>query len=123
MMVVAMIGFGDGIIARADELLKFREVMHATAQTRDVGDVDGHVVGVGHYSGIDLFPDGSVGIASFTFTIDYIKGAGTYSTYYNVSLKDGSALWFKVTGLAKPDGTTTIYPEAPVTVLHGNREI
>ena len=36
-----------------------------------------------------------------------------------MSLKDGSALWFKVTGLAKPDGTTTIYPEAPVTVLHG----
>jgi hypothetical protein len=59
--------------------------MHATSvQTQEVGDVDGHVVGVGRYSGLASFPDGSVGTANFTFTNDYIKGSGTYSTYYMV---------------------------------------
>jgi len=106
--------------AQADETVKFRLVMHASSvQTQDVGDVDGHVVGVGRYSGLASFPDGSVGTANFTFTIDYIKGAGTYSTYYNVVLKDGSALWIKGTGPAKPDGTTTVFPETPVSVLRG----
>ena len=55
----------------------------------------------------------------FTATNDYTKGAGTYLAYYNLTLKDGSALWFKVTGSAKPDDTTTIFPEAPVSVLRG----
>jgi hypothetical protein len=120
MMVFGVVSFAGGGIARADEPLKFRLVTHATAvQTQEVGDVDGHVVVVARYSGLASFPDGSVGTTNFTATIDYIKGAGTYSTYYNVVLKDGSALWFKGTGPARPDGTTTIYPEAPVAVLHG----
>jgi hypothetical protein len=107
-------------VARADEVLKFRLVMHATSvQTQEVGDVDGHLVGVGRYAGLASFPDGSVGPANFTFTIDYIKGAGTYSTYYNVTLKDGSTLWIKGTGPAKPEGTTTVFPETSVSVLRG----
>jgi hypothetical protein len=117
---VGVIGLSAGSIARADEVLKFRMIVHATSvQTQEVGDVDGHVLGVGRYSGVATFPDGSVGTANFTFTIDYIKGAGTYSTYFNVTLKDGSALWIKGTGPAKPDGTTTVFPEAPVSVLRG----
>jgi hypothetical protein len=100
-------------------MLKFRLVMHAASvQTQEVGDVDGHIVGVGRYSGLASFTDGSVGTANFTFTIDYIKGAGTYSTYYNVTLKDGS-LWIKGTGPAKPEGATTVFPETAVSVLHG----
>jgi hypothetical protein len=57
---------------------------------------------------------------NFTFTTNYIKGAGTSSTYFNVTLKDGSALWIKLDGTAKPDGTTTVFPEAPVSVLRGS---
>ena len=117
---VGVIGLSAGSIASADEVLKFRMIVHATSvQTQEVGDVDGHVLGVGRYSGLATFPDGSVGTANFTFTIDYIKGAGTYSTYFNVTLKDGSALWIKGAGPAKPDGTTTVFPEAPVSVLRG----
>src|SRR5262245_14231114 len=87
------LGLCVGDLARADEVLKFRMVMHVTSiQTQEVGDVDGHVVGVGRYSGLASFGDGSIGTANFTFTIDYIKGAGTYSTYFNVALKDGSAI-------------------------------
>jgi hypothetical protein len=106
--------------AKADETLKFRAVLHANAvQTQEVGDVDGHTMSVGRYSGLALFPDGSVGTANFTFTTDYIKGAGTFLTYYNVTLKDGSTIWYKGTGPARLEGTTTVFPEAPVTILRG----
>jgi hypothetical protein len=117
---IGVIGFGAGNIARADEVVKFRIIMHATSvQTQDVGDVDGHTMTAGRYSGLASFSDGSVGTANFTFTSDYTKGAGTFLTYFNVTLKDGSALWWKGTGLAKPEGTTTIFPEFPVSVLRG----
>jgi hypothetical protein len=107
-------------IARADELLKFRAFMHATsAQALDVGDVDGHALGLARVSGLASFPDGSVGTVYVTATNDYIKGAGTNLVYYNLSLKDGSVLSYRVTGTAKVDGTTTIFPEAQVSVLSG----
>jgi hypothetical protein len=106
--------------ARADETVKFRVFMHATSvQTLEVGDVDGHVLGLARYSGLASFPDGTVGTSFLTSTNDYVKGAGTNSTYYNVTLKDGSVLWYKASGTAKPDGTTTIFPEGPVSVLGG----
>jgi hypothetical protein len=119
--VCCLIGsFAQSIVARADEVVKFRMITHATSvQSQDVGDVDGHIVAVGRYSGLATFPDDSVGTASFTFTIDYINGAGTFLSYYNVMLKDGSSLWWKGTGQAKPEGTATVYPEHPISVLHG----
>jgi hypothetical protein len=117
---VGLMGFCASSIARADEVLKFRVVMHATyLQSQEVGDVDGHALALAHYSGLASFADGSVGTANFTATTDYIKGSGTYSVYYNVTLKDGSALSYKATGTAKLEGTTTIFPEAPVSVLGG----
>jgi hypothetical protein len=120
MTAVGVICFCASNITMADEVLKFRIVMHAISiQTQEVGDVDGHTMSVGRYSGLASFPDGSVGTANFTFTSDYIKGAGTFLTYFNVTLKDGSSLWWKGTGPAKPDGTTTIFPEFPVSVLRG----
>jgi hypothetical protein len=120
MTAVGMISFCAGSIARADEVLKFRVVLHATSvQSQEVGDVDGHALGLAHYSALASFPDGSVGTANFTATTDYIKGTGTYSVYYNLTLKDGSVLWYKSTGAAKLDGTTTIFPEASVSVLRG----
>jgi hypothetical protein len=115
-----LICLGSLCTARADETLKFRLVMHVTAaQTQEVGDVDGHVLGVGRYSGLATFPDGSVGTANITFGNDSIKGDGTFFSYFNLTLKDGSALWWKGTGLAKPEGKTTIFPEFPVSVLSG----
>jgi hypothetical protein len=107
-------------IARADEVLKFRIFSHANAvQTQDVGDVDGHTMSVVRFSGLASFPDGSVGTINYTGTTDYIKGAGTTLTYFNLSMKDGSVLWYKVTGTAKLEGTTTIFPDASLSVLRG----
>jgi hypothetical protein len=118
--IATLVGLDAFSNAQADETVKFRLVMHATSvQTQEVGDVDGHVLGIAHYSGLASLSDGSIGTANFTAAIDYVKGAGTYSTYYNLTLKDGSTLWIKGTGPAKPDGTTTIFPETPVSVLRG----
>jgi hypothetical protein len=88
-------------------------------QTQDVGDVDGYMMSLGRYSGLASFPDGSVGTINFTATNDYIKGAGTYLGYWNLTLKDRSVLWYKLTGTAKTEGTTTIFPDAPISVLRG----
>jgi hypothetical protein len=117
---IGLIGLCASSIARADEVLKFRHVMHATSvQTQEVGDVDGHVLGLSHYSGLASLADGSVGTVNFTATSDYIKGTGTYLVYFNLTLKDGSVLSYKANGPAKLEGTTTVFPETPVSVLRG----
>ena len=109
--------------ARADETLKFRVVMHATsAQTQEVGDVDGHVLGLAHYSGLASLADGSVGTANLTATSEYgehVKGVGTFHTYFSVTPAKDSTLWIKVDGTAKPEGTTAVFPEAPAIVVGG----
>ncbi len=105
--------------ARADETLKFRATMHGTfLQSQEVGDVDGHALGVGRFSGLASFPGGTVGTSYFVGTTDYIKGAGTFSIYQNLTLNDSSVLWFKTAGTATVEGTTTLLKET-VTVLGG----
>ena len=75
MMAVGVIGFCASSIARADEVVKFRMFLHATSvQSQEVGDVDGHVLGVGHFSGLVSFSDGSVGPGNLTFTADFHAG-------------------------------------------------
>jgi hypothetical protein len=117
---VGLMGLCASSIASADEAIKFRAIVHlATVQTQEVSDVDGHTMSVGRYSGLASFPDGSVGTINFTFTTDYIKGSGTFLAYYTLTLKDGSSLSYKQTGAAKLEGTTTVFPDAPLTVLRG----
>ena len=110
MMAVGVVGFCASGLARADEVLKFRAIVHANSvQSQEVGDVDGHVLSIGRFSGLASFPDGSVGTTYFTAETDYIKGSGTALVYHNLNLKDGSELWYKVTGTAKLEGTTTLF--------------
>jgi hypothetical protein len=105
--------------ARADETLKFRTVVHATfVQTQEVGDVDGHLSGVARSSGLASFPDGTVATTYFVAATDYIKGAGAFSLYENLTLNDGSVLWFKYAGTAAVEGTTSLF-KGTVTVLGG----
>ena len=88
--------------ARADETLKVRTIVHATSvQSQDVGDVDGHLMSVGRFSGLASFPDGTVGTTYFVFVTDYIKGSGTFWTHNNLTLNDGSVLWYKLNGTTK----------------------
>jgi hypothetical protein len=115
----ALLCLGAFSNARADETLKFREIMHATsAQSQDIGDVDGHTATLIRFSGLASFPDGTVGTGYFTSATDYTKGAGTFSLYHNLTLNDGSVLWFKNSGTATVEGTTTLF-KGTVTVLGG----
>jgi hypothetical protein len=91
--------------AKADETLKFRIVGHATSfQSQDVGDVDGHALILARLSGHASFPDGSVGSVNWTLQGDYVKSDGTWMTYVNVALLDGSVLRYKATGSQKASG-------------------
>jgi hypothetical protein len=107
--------------AQADEMAKFRIIMHVTAaQTMDVAGLDGQTMTVVHYSGLSSFADGSVGTANFTGTTDYNKGSGTYTGYYNIVLKDGSTITYKATNMpARLEGTVTNFPDAPVSIVRG----
>jgi hypothetical protein len=105
--------------AQADDLIETRIVMHATSvQTQDVGDVDGHAVGVVRYSGIASFQDGSTAAAYLVAQTDYVKGSGTNATYHNLTFDDGSVLWYKANGTAAADGARTIL-RGTITVLGG----
>jgi hypothetical protein len=116
---LAFAGLGALRPAHADESLELRAVVHATSvQTQDVGDVDGHVVGVVRFSGIASFQDGSTATATFAGTIDYVKGSGTNATFSNLTFDDGSMLWYKATGTATADGARTIL-RGTITVLGG----
>ena len=116
---MALLCLGASSYAQADETLKFRAIVHATSvQSQDVGDVDGHLMSVGRFSGIASFPDGAVGTSYFVFVTDYIKGSGTFSTYNNLTLNDGSVLWYKLNGTTTVDGGIS-RSEGTVTVLGG----
>jgi hypothetical protein len=118
-LLTAGLIFTFGSQTRADENLKFREFLHSTSvQTQEVGDADGHILGVTRYSGLASFPDGTTGTAYFVTVIDYTKGAGLVSGYYNLTLDDGSVLWFRSEATAKPDGAKTLF-SGSVTVLGG----
>lgn len=106
--------------ARADEVLKYRTIMHATAtQSQDIGDVDGHAMYLARFSGLASFPDGTVGTTYFITTTDYVSGSGPILLVYNnLTLADGSVLWFKTTGTAMVEGTKTNI-KGTITVLGG----
>jgi hypothetical protein len=70
------------------------------------------------YSGITSFPDGTTGTGYFVSATDYVKGAGTFSVYHNLTLNDGSVLWYKSNGTTTMDGTTSRF-QGTVTVLGG----
>jgi hypothetical protein len=116
---LALLCLGAFGSARADETVKFREVMHANSvQSQEVGDVDGHVPALVRFSGLALFPDGTVGTSYFVGSTDYTKGTGPYSAYHNVTLADGSVLWLKWVGTTTAEGTTSRI-QGTVSVLSG----
>jgi len=76
---VALLCLGASSYARADDTLKFRAIVHATSvQSQDVGDVDGHLMSIGRFSGLASFPDGAVGTTYFVFVTDYIKASARF---------------------------------------------
>src|SRR3974390_2670017 len=115
---LALVGVATVRTAHAEDL-EFREVMHITSlQAQDVGDVDGHVMGLLRASGIASFQDGSTAAAYLIAQTDYVKGAGSISAICNLAFDDGSVLWYRTTGMATVDGARTLL-KGTITVLGG----
>jgi hypothetical protein len=116
-LIVALLSLG--VSAKADETLKYRAIMHGVSvQPQDVGDVDGHSLTLVRFSGITEFPDGTTGTGYFVGVADYTKGAGKGFTYSNLTLEDGSVLWFTQDQKTRVDGTKSIF-EGTITVIGG----
>jgi len=111
-------GFGAMSAAHAEDL-EFRAVMHVTsAQTQDVGDVEGHALGLVRASGIASFQDGSTATTYYITQTDFVNGSGTIASYNNLTFDDGSVLWYRTAGTATVDGNRTIF-RATITVVGG----
>lgn len=108
-----------GTKTRTDATLTFRMITHVTsAQSLDVGDVDGHVASLTRFSGLAFLPDGAVGTVQFASLADYKNGAGAFTLFPVLSFDDGSALWLKSIGTGTVDGTKTRFA-GTLTVLGG----
>jgi hypothetical protein len=105
--------------AFADETLKYRSIYHVTsAQSQDVGDIDGHAMTLARASGLATFPDGSVATDNFTVTTDYIKGSGPFHLHGIITFSDGSALFYQANGTVMVDGART-NNKGTITILGG----
>ena len=92
----------------ADKTFKFRMITHITsAQSLDVGDVEGHVVTLARFSGVVLLLDDVVGTVHFATVTDYTNGAGAFTLYPVLTFDDGSVLWLKSVGTGVIDGVKT----------------
>jgi hypothetical protein len=106
-------------IASADETLKYRAALHViAANNQDVGDADGHTMGVIKGQGLAMLPDGGYGQSTFVSTIDYVHGNGQFIVYQNFTLSDGSALWVRGIGQATVQGKETDL-KVPITIIGG----
>ncbi len=100
----ACLSAGWSFAAQADDTIKYRAVFHsASQQSQDVGDAEGHGLALTKFSGLASFPDGSFGTTYFVAALDFTKGNGpVLTTYGNLTLNDGSVLWFRGSGATTP---------------------
>jgi len=108
----------SGAAGRTQQALKFRMVTHVTsAQSVEVGDVEGHVASLARFSGLAFFPD-EVAIVSFVSTTDYINGEGEFVLYPVIIFDDGATLCIRSCGRGKVEGAKTKFV-GTLTVVNG----
>jgi hypothetical protein len=107
-------------VASADETLKYRSTYHITSfQSQPVPDADGHLMGIVHAAGIASFPDGGVAADNFTTFTDYTKGSGPIVlSYGDVTFRDGSVLFTKLSGATITEGQQSTF-KGMITVTGG----
>jgi hypothetical protein len=87
----------------ADEKMTGRIVLHyVKSETIEVGDVPGHILGVAQQTGLVLYSTGGIAKKTATFTVDLVKGKGTFAEYSVITDQDGSTLFSKASGTATP---------------------
>jgi len=84
--------------------MKCRETGHfPKVNTIEVGDVPGHIVGVGEQAGVVSCDDGSIATTSIKWMIDLTKGTGRGQYYELATYEDGSTIWYKGRNNITPD--------------------
>ncbi len=123
-MLVSMTVALAPVTQAADECAG-RVVYHTQkAETKEVGDVPGHVTGVLEQPGLIFFTkgpySGQVATRMGTTSFDTINGKGTYTGESVVTFQDGSTLTYKTSGTATPveGGKRTVF-EGPYEVTGG----
>jgi len=87
----------------ADGTMTGRFTLHIIkAETIEVGDVPGHVLGVAQQTGVVFYSTGEIARKTNTDTFDYVKGKGTFVDYSFYTHQDGSTLFTKGGGTATP---------------------
>lgn len=127
-MVVGMLLFLTVIlvpITRAADEVAYRATYHTIkSESKEVGDVPGHITGVSEHAGLGFFTKGpgSGEIATRTSTshFDVVKGKGTFTTEVTYTFRDGSTQTTKSLGTITPmDGGKTAFSEGTYEVSGG----
>ena len=88
----------------AAEEMRWHHSHHISkAETVDVGDVPGHVVGVARATGVGFFDGGEVATLVASGTFDYRDGAGKTAGYVGYTFEDGSTFFLKYDAVTTPD--------------------
>lgn len=81
------------------EEMKWRNVSHVNETHAFVlAETGGHTVGTGKGSGLGFFGDGQVATVVLGFTIDYLKGEGSFLAYETYTFVDKSTLTLRRIG-------------------------
>lgn len=86
------------------ETMKWRTVSHTTkVEAIQVGDVPGHIIGVGEARGLAFLENGEIASTWEKFTVDYVNGSGPHAAYGLTTLEDGSSIVIKFQGTTTAD--------------------
>ena len=101
LVVACLAGFSRGVAA---EEMKWHHSHHISkAETVDVGDAPGHVVGVARATGVGFFDAGEVATLVASGTFDYREGAGKTEGYVGYTFEDGSTFFLRYNAVTTPD--------------------
>lgn len=113
---------GDAVAAEKGKVAG-RQVFHMTAiQTLKVPDVEGHTLNLIEAKGIFSSEKWGAGLLYQTYTMDVIKGAGTFQGYVQTTYSDGSTTTSRFEGKSTGGGvgtTGSASSEATFTYVKG----
>ena len=92
---------------QAAEKVTVRITYHTIkAETKEVGDVPGHITGVSQHAGLGFFTkgpgSGEIATRTSTSVFDVVKGKGTFTTDIVYTFRDGSTISVKALGATTP---------------------
>jgi hypothetical protein len=115
--LVAAVGVVVPAFAQAQDLGNSRRVQGTAATTAvEVGDVEGHVVGVVQFKGLTFFEGGEIATHSNPATFDLTNGSGPHQGYVIHYFDDGS------TSIERYEGAARLSADGKRTTVQGTFE-